>query len=63
MEKSSLKHAVAVNKEKIGAYEECFEAIHENLDFIHPQMQVSEFLENIETWHIFLDFVARINLS
>lgn len=41
MEKSSLKYTVAVNKEKIGAYDECFEAIHENLDVIHPLMQVS----------------------
>lgn len=41
MEKSNLKHTVTINKEKIGAYEECFEYIHENLEIIHPEMQAS----------------------
>jgi hypothetical protein len=47
MNKMNLKFAVAVNKEKIGAYEEFFTIVEDILATIHPKAQIAEFTEYI----------------
>lgn len=44
MNKMNLRFAVAVNKEKIGAYEEFFTIVEEILVVLYPAAQISEFI-------------------